>query len=50
MSANFQKLQVLHRARLHKAKSRMAAMDKAEADLEGRVAKRRLGSARHVRN
>ena len=38
MSANFHKLQALHRARLDKAKSRMAAVDKAEADLEGRVA------------
>ena len=38
MSANFQKLQALHRARLDKAKSRMAAADKAEADLEERVA------------
>ena len=39
MSANFQKLQTLHRARLDKAKSRMAVVDKAEVDLEGRVAK-----------
>ena len=38
MSANFQKLQALHRARLDKAKSRMAVVDKAEADLEERVA------------
>ena len=38
MSVNFQKLQALHRARLDKAKSRMAAADKAEADLEERVA------------
>ncbi|KAM3410375.1 hypothetical protein ACQJBY_002530 [Aegilops geniculata] len=38
MSANFQKLQTLHRARLDKAKSRMAVVDKAEADLEGHVA------------
>ena len=37
MSANFHKLQALHRARLDKAKSRMVAVDKAEADLEGRV-------------
>nr|XP_020173584.1 uncharacterized protein LOC109759167 [Aegilops tauschii subsp. strangulata] len=38
MSANFEKLQALHCARLDKAKSRMAAVDKAEADLEGHVA------------
>ena len=38
MSVNFQKLQALHRARLDKAKSRMASTDKAEADLEERVA------------
>nr|XP_020146916.1 myosin-7B-like [Aegilops tauschii subsp. strangulata] len=38
MSANFQKLQALHRAHLDKATSRMAAVDKAEADLAGRVA------------
>ena len=38
MSANFQKLQALHCARLDKAKSRMAAVDKAEADLAERVA------------
>nr|XP_040249543.1 tol-Pal system protein TolA-like [Aegilops tauschii subsp. strangulata] len=38
MSANFQKLQALHRARLDKAKSRMAAVDKAEVDLAWRVA------------
>ena len=37
MNANFQKLRVLHRAHLDKAKFRMAAVDKAEADLEGRV-------------
>ena len=37
MSASFHKLQALQRARLDKAKSRMAAVDKAEADLEGRV-------------
>ena len=41
MSANFQKLRVLHRARLDKAKSRMAAVEKAEADLEERVAEAR---------
>ena len=39
MSTNFQRLQALHRARLDKAKSRMATVDKAEADLEGRVPK-----------
>ena len=38
MSANFQKLQALHRACLDKAKSRMAAVDKAEVDLAGCVA------------
>ena len=38
MSANFQKLRALHRACLDKAKSRMAAVGKAEADLEGRIA------------
>ena len=38
MGANFRKLQVLHRARLDKAKSSMATMDKAEADLQKRVA------------
>ena len=37
MSVNFQKLQALHRACLDKAKSRMAAADKAEADLEERI-------------
>nr|XP_020184668.1 lamin-C-like [Aegilops tauschii subsp. strangulata] len=37
MSDNFQKLQALHRARQDKAKSRMAAVDKAEADFEERV-------------
>ena len=37
MRTNFQKLQALHRDRLDKAKTRMAAVDKAEADLEGRV-------------
>ena len=38
MSVNFQKLQALHRARLDKANSRMVVVDKAEADLEERVA------------
>ena len=38
MGANFQKLRALHRARLDKAKSRMAVVDKAEVDLEERVA------------
>ena len=38
MSVNFQKLQALHCARLDKAKSGMVAVDKAEADLEERVA------------
>ena len=39
MGANFRKLQALHRARLDKAKSKMATVDKAEADLKGRIAK-----------
>ena len=39
MGANFWKLQALHRARLDKAKSRMAVVDKAEADLQGHVIK-----------
>ena len=39
MGASFQKLQALHRARLDKAKSRMAVVEKAEADLQKRVAK-----------
>ena len=38
MGASFWKLQALHRARLDKAKSRMATVDKAEADLKVRVA------------
>nr|XP_020149133.1 cingulin-like protein 1 [Aegilops tauschii subsp. strangulata] len=38
MSASFQKLQALHRARKDKVKSRMAAVDKAEANFEARVA------------
>ena len=38
MGASFRKLQALHRARLDKAKSRMATVDKAEVDLKGRVA------------
>ena len=38
MNANLQKLRALHRACLDKANSRMAVVDKAEADLEGRVA------------
>ena len=37
MSANFQKLQVLHRTRQDKVKSRMAAVDKAEAVFGERV-------------
>ena len=37
MGANFQKLEVLHRARLDKAKSWIATVDKAEADLKVRV-------------
>ena len=38
MGANFQKLQVLHRARQDKVKSRMAVVDKAEADFGERIA------------
>ena len=38
MGASFRKLQALHRAHLDKAKSRMAMVDKAEADLKVRVA------------
>lgn len=38
MSANFQKLQALYRAREDKVDSRMAAVDKAEADFQERVA------------
>nr|XP_020192007.1 cingulin-like protein 1 [Aegilops tauschii subsp. strangulata] len=38
MSANLQKLQLLHRAHQDKAKSRMAAVDKAEVDFEERIA------------
>nr|XP_045087429.1 translation initiation factor IF-2-like [Aegilops tauschii subsp. strangulata] len=34
MSANFQRLQTLHRARQDKVKSRMAAVDKAKADIK----------------
>ena len=37
MGASFRKLRVLHRARLYKAKSRTAVVEKAEADIEGRV-------------
>src|SRR3954470_6015633 len=37
MGANFQKFQALHRARLDKAKSRMATVDKAEADFKACV-------------
>ena len=38
MGASFRRLQTLHRARLDKAKSRTAVVEKAEADFEGRVA------------
>ena len=38
MGASFRKLQALHRARLDKAKSRMATVDKEEADLKAQVA------------
>ena len=41
MGANFRKLQALHRTRLDKAKSRMATVDKAEADLKVRVTEAR---------
>ena len=40
MGASFRKLQALNRAHLDKAKSRMAVVEKAEADLKGRVAER----------
>ena len=48
MSANFQKLQALHRARQDKVNSRMAAVDKAEADFHERVAQTQVwfGEAR----
>nr|XP_040258271.1 uncharacterized protein LOC109754103 [Aegilops tauschii subsp. strangulata] len=48
MSANFQKLQALHRARRDKVNSRMAAVDKAEADFEERIAQTQVwfGEAR----
>ena len=38
MSANFKKLQALYRARQDKVDSRMAAMNKEEADFKERVA------------
>ena len=38
MGASFRKLQALHRTRLDKAKSRTAVVEKAEADLQKRVA------------
>ena len=38
MGASFRKLQALHCAHLDKAKSRMAVAEKAEADLQKRVA------------
>ena len=38
MGASFRKLQALHRARLDKAKSRTAVVEKAEVDLQKRVA------------
>ena len=41
MSTNFHKLQALHRARKEKVDSRMAAMDKAEADFQERVTQMR---------
>ena len=38
MSANFHKLQALHRARKEKVDSRMVVVDKVEADFQERVA------------
>ena len=38
MGASFRKLQALHRARLDKAKSRTAVVEKAKVDLQKRVA------------
>ncbi|XP_044444773.1 uncharacterized protein [Triticum aestivum] len=38
MGANFRRLQALHRTRLDKAKSRMATVDQAEAELKVRIA------------
>ena len=38
MGTSFRRLQALHRARLDKAKSRTAVVEKAEADLQKRVA------------
>nr|XP_020186146.1 coiled-coil domain-containing protein 157-like [Aegilops tauschii subsp. strangulata] len=48
MSANFQKLQALHRAYQDKVKSRMALVDKAEADFEACIAETHIwfGEAR----
>nr|XP_020149807.1 cingulin-like [Aegilops tauschii subsp. strangulata] len=48
MGGNFQKLQMLHRARQDKVRSRMAAVDKAEADLDERIAQAQVwfGEAR----
>ena len=45
MGASFRKLQVLHRARLDKDKSRTAVVENAEADLQERVVESRTGSA-----
>nr|XP_040256440.1 uncharacterized protein LOC109744165 [Aegilops tauschii subsp. strangulata] len=48
MSANFQKLQALQHARKHNVKSRMAVVEKAEADFEESVAQTQVwfGEAR----
>ena len=48
MSANFQKLQALHRARQDKVNSMMAAVDKVEADFQEHVAQMQVwfGEAR----
>nr|XP_020159461.1 paramyosin-like [Aegilops tauschii subsp. strangulata] len=48
MSANFQKLQALHRARQDKVNSRMVAVDKAEPDFQERIAQTQVwfGEAR----
>ena len=46
MDVSFRKLQTLHRARLDKAKSRTAVVEKMEEDFGGRVTEVGTGSAR----
>ena len=46
LKEHVQKLQVLHRARQDKVNSRTAAVDKAEADFQERIAQSKSGSAR----